>query len=697
MQKRKIFYPILLCGLLGSGAHSQTAKYPFPQNVKYPYGYMSASVTSAKTQSWYNTWKSKYQKPCNGDIMPTADEETVVKVEGMGWALISAAYMGDKTSFDGMYAFYKKKCTTKAGGMMGWEVTCSGFKDEGSASDGDLDVGFALVVAYWQWGGSYLDEAKTVIANCKKLIKNCSGISVLAAGYAGGAWGGCDETDMSYYTPAFFRVFAEVTNDEAWTKLADDTYVLLERGAHPQTGLVPDWQYADGTPGSSTGRETTYRYDASRVPWRLALDYLWNGNEKAKEWCTKVTTWANGIGPANIKDGYQLNGTPTGSNHNMAFTGAFAVGAMCNSQAIADNFGTEIAKLNDSYWYGEHLGNVYLLALTGNMWHEKHLSDIEGTYPLAVTVTGKGSVSRDPNAIRYAEGTKVTLTAEPAAGWAFDGWSGDGVSGKENPLEVTVNAETNITANFILDSSDPNSNLLQNGDFASELTPWEFNSWNNSTATGSVVDGEFKVTITTLGENHYDIQLVQRDVPLEQGKSYILTFDASATEAKTMNVLLQMPDDPWSTYAANDFELTTTKKTYTMQFAMDSATNIDARIGFNFGSDLSGVTLDNVRLIYDTESSVSRTASKISHKSGLQILSRTQSAIKIGFNPKKSGETVLKIFNLKGNLIESAKFQSVAGSSYVHNFNIVNKPNGFYVISVNNNGAVQQTKVMLTK
>jgi hypothetical protein len=132
--------------------------------------------------------------------------------------------------------------------------------------------------------------------------------------------------------------------------------------------LVPDWQQFGG--GTASGFNHTYKYDACRVPWRIALDYLWNGNEKALAWCKKISDWAYKIGPKNIKDGYNLDGTGAGQYHNMSYVGGFAVAAMCNSQEISDAFGAELASMSfDAYWYHAFLGTCYMLTMTGNMWH----------------------------------------------------------------------------------------------------------------------------------------------------------------------------------------------------------------------------------------------------------------------------------------------------------------------------------------
>jgi uncharacterized repeat protein (TIGR02543 family) len=47
----------------------------------------------------------------------------------------------------------------------------------------------------------------------------------------------------------------------------------------------------------------------------------------------------------------------------------------------------------------------------------------------------------------YVEGTSVTLAASPDAGYLFTGWSGD-LSGSQNPVTFTMDANKTITANF---------------------------------------------------------------------------------------------------------------------------------------------------------------------------------------------------------------------------------------------------------
>lgn len=68
-------------------------------------------------------------------------------------------------------------------------------------------------------------------------------------------------------------------------------------------------------------------------------------------------------------------------------------------------------------------------------------------HTLTVHIVGNGTVTKDPDRTTYTEGTTVELTATPAAGWVFSGWSGD-LSGTDNPKTLTMDAHASVTATF---------------------------------------------------------------------------------------------------------------------------------------------------------------------------------------------------------------------------------------------------------
>jgi hypothetical protein len=66
---------------------------------------------------------------------------------------------------------------------------------------------------------------------------------------------------------------------------------------------------------------------------------------------------------------------------------------------------------------------------------------------LTVNTVGSGSVALNPPGGTYDDGTVVTLTATPDAGFVFSGWS-DALSGSTNPETITMDGDKNVTATF---------------------------------------------------------------------------------------------------------------------------------------------------------------------------------------------------------------------------------------------------------
>jgi endoglucanase len=81
-------------------------------------------------------------------------------------------------------------------------------------------------------------------------------------------------------------------------------------------------------------------------------------------------------------------------------------------------------------------------------------------YTLTTTVNGSGTVSRNPTGTTYPGGTSVTLTATPAAGFDFAGWTG-GASGPANPTTVRMLGNTTVVANFIPEGSGGTGQILR--------------------------------------------------------------------------------------------------------------------------------------------------------------------------------------------------------------------------------------------
>lgn len=78
------------------------------------------------------------------------------------------------------------------------------------------------------------------------------------------------------------------------------------------------------------------------------------------------------------------------------------------------------------------------------------------TYSLSVQAEN-GTVTKFPDLAVYEEGATVVLTASADEGYEFSGWTGD-LSGSENPVTITINADKQIVATFAviaIDTSAP--------------------------------------------------------------------------------------------------------------------------------------------------------------------------------------------------------------------------------------------------
>jgi uncharacterized repeat protein (TIGR02543 family) len=100
-------------------------------------------------------------------------------------------------------------------------------------------------------------------------------------------------------------------------------------------------------------------------------------------------------------------------------------------------------------WSGDASGSINPTTVTMNSVKNVTATFAINTYVLNVNLSGSGTVTKNPDQPSYAEGTLVTLTAAPAVGNSFVGWSG-ALSGSTNPQTVTMNADKTVTAEFML-------------------------------------------------------------------------------------------------------------------------------------------------------------------------------------------------------------------------------------------------------
>ncbi|CAM1362881.1 exported hypothetical protein [Tenacibaculum litopenaei] len=99
-------------------------------------------------------------------------------------------------------------------------------------------------------------------------------------------------------------------------------------------------------------------------------------------------------------------------------------------------------------WSGAATGTSTTVSVT--MDADKTVTALFSKIQRSLTINAtNGSVSTNPNPTngKYAHGTVVSLTATPAAGYQFDGWSG-AATGTNATVSVTMDADKTVTAMF---------------------------------------------------------------------------------------------------------------------------------------------------------------------------------------------------------------------------------------------------------
>lgn len=359
---------------------STAQKQPFPANVVFNNGLMPSAKNSEDAKSNYDTWKTNFVEACsNGRYRVKFDNQAETVSEGIGYGMLLSVYMADKTLFDGLWLYYKDNVNGNK--VMNWKISgCSGTIGQNGATDAELDAAFALIVADYQWTSTGNINYKNDAAALISAIKN---YEIEANTYVlkpGDQFGGSQITNPSYFSPAYYRVFGTFTNDTTfWNQVTAKSYTIINNNLTVNNavgGLVSDWCEASGAYSSQAGGYNnggrTYSYDAARTPWRIAVDYLWFGNADAKTYAKKSSDFVrvNLGGSANIKDGYNQNGTLSGQWHNATFVGAFACAAMGGeNQAHLDDSYTDLKNLNEPNSYFNHtLKTLYSFLLTGNFY-----------------------------------------------------------------------------------------------------------------------------------------------------------------------------------------------------------------------------------------------------------------------------------------------------------------------------------------
>jgi hypothetical protein len=238
--------------------------------------------------------------------------------------------------------------------------------------------------------------------------------------------------------------------------------------------------------------------------------------------------------------------------------------------------------------------------------------------------SGTGNIDADPKFVNPSAGAGAQYDGL-SADWALQNISPCIDAGKPDFIIDSIGVETDFVGSpriqyGIIDigayeityctpayEPDP-ENILYNGDFGTcDIYPeWYLHTDASLSEPADyiVLDEGCRVIPRVLGADpqSWHIQLGQVFSPEQEAlimmdSTYKLTFDAFAdTENRPCTVTFGLANDPWTVYHDQSFMVGKNPESYSFEFTANQEYS-SFLFAFHLGSDLSPITLDNVRLV----------------------------------------------------------------------------------------------------
>lgn len=314
----------------------------------------------------YEYYKNAFMTK-DGRIMDP-EKNNITTSEGQSYIMLRSLAMGDKKTFDLTYKWAKDNLN-REDNLFAWlwgKNSKGEYKilDENSASDADIDIAFALLIAYESWNESrYLKEAIPIIKSIwDNETKQIGSYRILMPGVMQ-TQSEEIEINPSYFAPYAFRFFQKYDDTNDWNCLIDSSYYYLNQVmSKTETGLPPNWFLIEDVQNGGQivledSPKSDFSYDAIRVFIRTYLDYIKTGEKRALPVLEKsrffIEKWSANDGKnQKFYVNYRANGQLKDTDE---FIGSIAVLvpviSMYNKELAINVYENKIRPYqNESYW-----------------------------------------------------------------------------------------------------------------------------------------------------------------------------------------------------------------------------------------------------------------------------------------------------------------------------------------------------------
>ena len=375
-------YFVLVIFALAISAYS--GLLPYPSSMPK----VSTSYDEILRKTWEGIKKRNVSAYSTGLVhRPKSNSPDDAVSEGVSYGMFLALYANDQASFNSIWNAGEKYMWNDWGNYYDWRRNPQGgdMGDGGPASDAEQDIALLLIFADKLvknniWKSYTSTKGATYAQRARSILGTIRGSMIDQGKYLmPGHWGGAGTLNPGYFAPAFYRVFGEFEPEHkaTWNALINGSYEVIAKSPGYSRGLIPDWCTSSGGGTGGAGYnayfsgDALYR-DAVRVYWRLATDYLWYGEPKAKTFLDKAINFLESKGGPSNANFFDMSGNllPAGDTetlglgkqnivrtrreHSHLTVGMWAAAAMGSGGAkLAESYSNELLKFYKSgtdYW-----------------------------------------------------------------------------------------------------------------------------------------------------------------------------------------------------------------------------------------------------------------------------------------------------------------------------------------------------------
>ena len=240
-------------------------------------GCSAASTTpmAMGSDNWLG-FKAKFYSE-DGRIIDTGNKG-ISHSEGQGYGMLLAALAGDRPAFESMHNWSEANLLRTDLALFSWRYDPAlpmPVSDPNNASDGDILIAWALMIAGEKWQHPPYRERARAVRNAIRshLLAERHGLLVLLPGLVGFDMPERTTLNPAYYIWPAFDLFNVADGGEVWGRLITDGETMMERCRFGALGLPTDWVdlRAGGIFQPAEGKPARFGFDAIRAPLYLAL------------------------------------------------------------------------------------------------------------------------------------------------------------------------------------------------------------------------------------------------------------------------------------------------------------------------------------------------------------------------------------------------------------------------------------------